>query len=176
RRLREQRPGLAFVAPMARPDLAALFRPMLAAAGVADAFRLEDGNAQVAMAAADVVLLASGTAALEAALVGRPLVAAYRLAPASYALAKGLKLVKVRHFTLPNLLTDEPLVPEFLQRDANPEALAQAVRALLDDPARRAAITREFATLRSRLRSEEHTSELQSRENLVCRLLLEKKK
>lgn len=151
RKLLERRPGVAFVAPMTRPDLAELFRPMLARARVAHAFRLEDGNAQAAMAAADVVLLASGTAALEAALIGRPMVAAYRLAPASYALARGLKLVKVRHFTLPNLLTEEPLVPEFLQHEANPRALAAAVHELLDDPQRRAVIAREFATLRSRL-------------------------
>lgn len=150
-RLRERRPALTFVAPMAREALADLFRPMLEEAGIADAFRLEDGNAQEALAASDVVLLASGTAALEAALIGRPIVAAYRLAPLSYALAKGLRLVKVRHFTLPNLLTDEPMVPEFLQQDANAGSLADAVLALLDDPARRAGIAREFAKLRDQL-------------------------
>ncbi len=151
RRLAAARPGLACVAPMATPEIAALFRPMLAQAGVADAFRLLDGNAHTAIAASDVVLVASGTAALEAALIGRPMVAAYRLARATYALARGLKLVKVRHFTLPNLLTDEPMVPEFLQGEANPEALAGAVQALLADPERRAAVRREFATLRDRL-------------------------
>lgn len=151
RRLLDKRPGLTFIAPMARESLAGLFRPMLDKSGVASAFRLEDGNAQGAMAAADIVLLASGTAALEAALIGRPMVAAYRLAPVTYALAKGLKLVKVRHFTLPNLLTDEPMVPEFLQQDANPESLADAILELLDDPARRAGIAREFAKLRDQL-------------------------
>lgn len=150
-RLLEQRPGLTFVAPMAHEALADQFRPLLEAAGVAGAFRLEDGNAQGAVAASDVVLLASGTAALEAALVGRPIVAAYRLAPLSYLLAKRLKLVKVRHFTLPNLLTAEPMVPEFLQQDANPESLADAVLALLDDPGRRTEIAREFAKLRDQL-------------------------
>ncbi|HEX7062529.1 MAG TPA: lipid-A-disaccharide synthase [Woeseiaceae bacterium] len=151
RQLAEARPGLVCVAPMATPEIAALFRPMLAQAGVADVFRLLDGNAHTAIAASDVVLLASGTAALEAALIGRPMVAAYRLAAATYALAKGLNLVKVRHFTLPNLLTDEPMVPEFLQGEANPAALAGAVDALFADPGRRAAVRREFATLRDRL-------------------------
>jgi lipid-A-disaccharide synthase len=97
------------------------------------------------------VLLASGTAALEAALIGRPIVAAYRLAPLTYALAKGLRLVKVPHFTLPNLLTEEPLVPEFLQGNACAQALSDAMQGLLEDPDRRAGITREFAKLRSQL-------------------------
>lgn len=151
RRLLERRPELVLVAPMASEPLAALFRPMLAAAGVANAVRLEAGNAQAVIGASDVALLASGTAALEAALIGRPIVAAYRLAPATYGLVKGLRLVKVPYFTLPNLLTDEPLVPEFLQGEATPAALALAVHALLDDPERRAGISREFAKLRSQL-------------------------
>ena len=151
RRLLERRPDLCFVAPMANAALRARFEPMLAAAGVAAHSRLVDGNAQDAMRAADVVLLASGTAALEAALLGRPIVAAYRLAPLTYALARSLKLVKVRHFTLPNLLTGRPLVPEFLQGGASPQALADALEALLADPERRAGIAREFAKLRDQL-------------------------
>jgi lipid-A-disaccharide synthase len=103
------------------------------------------------MAAADVVLLASGTAALEAALIGRPIVAAYKLAPLTYALARSLKLVKVRHFTLPNLLTTEALVPEFLQGEATAAALCESISGLLQDPQRRADIEREFAKLRDKL-------------------------
>ena len=151
RRLLERRADVGFVAPMASAALRERFEGMLAAAGVAARFRLVDGNAHDAMRAADVVLLASGTAALEAALLGRPIVAAYRLAPLTYALARSLKLVKVRHFTLPNLLTGQPLVPEFLQGGASPEALAEALEALLADPDRRAGIAREFAKLRDQL-------------------------
>jgi lipid-A-disaccharide synthase len=103
------------------------------------------------MAASDVVLLASGTAALEAALLARPIVAAYRLAPLTYALARSLRLVKVRHFTLPNLLTPDPLVPEFLQGDATAQALSDSVFGLLKSPERRADIEREFAKLRDQL-------------------------
>lgn len=151
RQLRERRPGLRFLAPMASKRLAIRFGEALADGGMTEAFRVLERDAHRAMAAADVVLLASGTAALEAALLERPIVAAYRLAPVTYALARSLRLVKVRHFTLPNLLTDEPLVPEFLQEAASPQALGGAVRALLDDPARRTAITNEFAKLRDRL-------------------------
>ncbi len=151
RRLLERRPDVAFVAPMVTAPLRERFEAMLEQAGVAAQFRLLDGNAHQAMRAADVVLLASGTAALEAALLGRPVVAAYRLAPLTYALARSLKLVKVRHFTLPNLLTGEPQVAEFLQGAATPQALSDALEALLESPARRAGIVREFAKLRDQL-------------------------
>ena len=151
RLLLERLPDLSFIAPMANDALCAMFEDHLRAAGVAGHYKLLERNAQNAMAASDVVLLASGTAALEAALIGRPIVAAYRLAPLTYALARFLRLVKVRHFTLPNLLTSEPLVPEFLQGAATATALCDAVAALLEDPGRRAAIEREFAKLRDQL-------------------------
>lgn len=151
RRLLDRRPDVGFVAPMATEALRDRFQGMLERAGVADRFRLLDGQAHDAMRAADVVLLASGTAALEAALLGRAIVAAYRLAPLTYALARSLRLVKVRHFTLPNLLTDAPMVPEFLQGGASPAALADSLHGLLQDPERRTDIEREFAKLRDQL-------------------------
>ena len=151
RELRERAPGTSFVAPMASAELRRIFEDQLEEAGVAADYRLLDRDAQSAMAASDVVLLASGTAALEAALLGRPIVAAYRLAPLTYAIARSFKLLKVGHFTLPNLLTEEPLVPEFLQNDATAEALSAAVFELLQDPQRRTFIEREFAKLREQL-------------------------
>jgi lipid-A-disaccharide synthase len=144
-------PDIAFVAPMANQRLRAIFEAQLARLGISGHYHLLDRNAQSAMAAADVVLLASGTAALEAALLGRPIVAAYRLAPLTYALARSLRLVRLRHFTLPNLLTPQPLVPEFLQGEASAQALSDAVFRLLRDPSRRDAIELEFAKLRDQL-------------------------
>lgn len=145
-------PGkLEFIAPMASAALRNTFREQLNAAGVGDNVRLLDGNAAQAMAAADVVLLASGTATLEAALVGRPMVVAYRLAPLTYTIAKTLRLVRVPHFSLPNLLTPEPLVDEFVQHDATPEALAKSLQALLDDEARRRSIATAFRKLHDQL-------------------------
>jgi lipid-A-disaccharide synthase len=151
RRLLEKLPDLTFVAPMASEAIRAIFRRHLEEAQVADHYRLLDRNAQKAMAASDVVLLASGTASLEAALLARPIVAAYRLQPLTFALARAFRLVKVRHFTLPNLLTPEPLVPEFLQGGATAEALCESVFDLLRSPDRRADIEREFAKLRDQL-------------------------
>ncbi len=69
----------------------------------------------------------------------------------TYLLQRCFKLVKVAHFAMPNLLTDEPLVPEFLQDGATPEALAAAVADLLDDADRRAEIERKFIALRADL-------------------------
>ena len=96
-------------------------------------------------------LVAAGTATLQAALLGRPMVAAYRIAPLTYAIMKYFRMLKVPHFTLPNLLTAEPLVPEFLQGAASPEALADAVSGLLNDPGRRAYISGQFTDLRAAL-------------------------
>jgi lipid-A-disaccharide synthase len=151
RLLLERLPDLTFIAPMASETLRRIFEGQLSRAGVAAHYRLLDRDAQSAMTASDVVLLASGTAALEAALLERPIVAAYRLAPLTYALIRSLKLVKLSHFTLPNLLTAKALVPEFLQGAATANALSESVFELLQDPGRRAAIEREFAKLRGQL-------------------------
>jgi len=145
------RPGMRFVTPVATPALRPLIEAQLEDAGVAGSFLLIDGDSETAMLAADVVLLASGTAALESALLGRPTIAAYRVAPMTYAIAKGLRLVKLTHYTLPNLLTETPLIPEFIQKNARPAALAAAVTGMLDDTERRRFISGEFAKLRSEL-------------------------
>ncbi|MEQ1801763.1 MAG: lipid-A-disaccharide synthase [Gammaproteobacteria bacterium] len=146
-------PGLTAVVPLATPALrrrfAALWTP--AATGGADV-RLLDGQAHAAMAAADVVLLASGTATLEAMLINRPMVVAYRLAPLTYGVLKALRLVRLEHFALPNLLAGERLVPELLQSAANPGALGAEVLRWLDSPDDRARLRERFAGLGTLLR------------------------
>lgn len=128
-------------------------------AGLFDAARtggvsvhLQEGQAKLAMAAADVVLLASGTATLEAMLINRPMVVAYRLAPLTYALLKGLGLVRVEHFALPNLLAGERLVPELLQSRVNPEALGTEVLHWLASAADQARLRARFQGLGTLLR------------------------
>ena len=140
-----------FVTPVANPELRPLFEQQLIDAGVRDRFRLIDGDSAEAMCAADVVLLASGTAALESAMLCRPTVAAYAIGRLSGALIRGFVGLQTKYFTMPNVLVDSPLIPEFIQENMQPEPMARAVSALLDDPARREEIARRFAKLRSEL-------------------------
>jgi lipid-A-disaccharide synthase len=142
---------LSFVAPMANAQARDVFARQLAKHAAGIDVMLLDGDAPRAIIAADVVLLASGTASLQTALLQRSMVSAYRVAAGTYFLARLFRLLKVSHFTMPNLLTDEPLVPEFLQYKATPDALANAVGELLVDKGRRARIEKTFAGLRQRL-------------------------
>ena len=93
-----------------------------------------DGDAQRAMIASDAVLLASGTAALEAMLCKRPMVVGYRLSGLTHAIVRTFGLLKVEHVSLPNVLAGESLVPELLQDDCTPERLAGALLPLLSTP------------------------------------------
>ena len=108
------------------------------------------GHAHNAMAAADVVLAASGTATLEAALLGRPMVIAYRMPRVSWWIMQGLR--QVAHVGLPNILADERVVPELLQDEATPANLAGAVLELLGDPAACARLETRFSALLQQLK------------------------
>ena len=151
RRIHERDPSVRFVLPVAAPRLGTMIEPAVAEAGIADVTTLVSGRSLDALRAADVVLIASGTAVLEAALLGTPAVAAYRGAAFTAWLVRTFKLINVEHFTIPNLLTDEPLVPEFIQEAATPDALAAAVLGLLGDPDRRDGIRDSFAKLQAQL-------------------------
>ena len=143
--------NIRFVTPVASAKLRPLIEQQLQDAGVRDVFQLIDGDSIEAMSAAEVVLLASGTAALESALLGKPTVAAYKIAELSARIVQMFGLIKAPYFTLPNLLTDEALVPELIQWDVTPQAVAAEVYALLNDASRRAEISRQFAKLRTEL-------------------------
>ena len=145
------RDDIRFITPIATPKLRPMIEEQLSRAGVADRFCLIDGDSIEAMSAADVVLLASGTAALESALLGKPTIAAYQVARMTAAILRRFRLLKNDYFTIPNLLTETPLIPEYIQEDATAKVLAQAVHDLLEDPARREEISKRFATLRKEL-------------------------
>jgi lipid-A-disaccharide synthase len=108
------------------------------------------GHAQEAMAAADVVLVASGTATLEAALLCKPMVITYKMPPATYWLLQGKGYLP--YYGLPNILAREFVVPEFIQDDATPQNLSQALLNLLADVATRDRIAARFATMSASLR------------------------
>ncbi|WP_041770408.1 lipid-A-disaccharide synthase [Metapseudomonas resinovorans] len=128
-RLRSIRPGIRFVLPCASPERRVQVEEMLAGRDLS--LRLLDGQSHEALAACDAVLIASGTATLEALLYKRPMVVAYKLAPLTYRILR--RLVKSPYVSLPNLLAQRLLVPELIQDAATPDALAQAVSPLLDD-------------------------------------------
>jgi len=127
-RLRALRPGIRFLLPCATPERREQLEQMLAGRDLP--LTLLNGRSHEALAACDAVLIASGTATLEALLYKRPMVVAYRVAPLTYRILK--RLVKSPYISLPNLLAERLLVPELIQDAATPEALAQAVAPLID--------------------------------------------
>ena len=127
-RLRAMRPGVRFVIPCASPQRRAQIEELLASRDLP--VTLLDGRSHQALAACNAVLIASGTATLEALLYKRPMVVAYRLAPLTYWILK--RMVKSPYISLPNLLAQRLLVPELLQDDATPEALALTLSPLID--------------------------------------------
>lgn len=147
---RMHRAPLQLLAPMASAPLGERFAAQVAQAGAG--IRLLDGQADLALAAADVALVASGTATLQTLLHGVPMVVAYRLAPLTAFIARDLGLVRLRHFSLPNLLAGEALVPEFFQEAVTPVALATAVHAALTDEARRETLRGRFREIHRSLR------------------------
>lgn len=137
-------PQLQVVIPVANPRCRAALEKLLPRHAATPAPKLLDGHAHRALMAADVALLASGTAALEAMLAKRPMVVGYRIAPLTYAIVKGLRILKTSLYSLPNVLVGAPLVPELMQRDCTPARLGDAVLAWLRDPVRRDALAEEF--------------------------------
>lgn len=128
-RLLQDRPELRFVLPCASPERRVQIEEMLAGRDLP--VQLLDGASHEALAACNAVLIASGTATLEALLYKRPMVVAYKVAPMTYRILK--RLVKSPYISLPNLLAGRLLVPELIQDAATPEALGATLLPLLDD-------------------------------------------
>jgi len=154
-------PGLRIVIPAANARLHARLTTLLAhAPAMEHAPLLVHGHAHQVMLAADVVLLASGTATLEAMLAKRPMVVGYRVAPLSYRIARALRMLKTDVYALPNILarasgiSDTPLVSELMQDNCTPENLAAATLDLFRDSARRGRIVAAFEQLHRDLRGD----------------------
>ncbi len=149
----EQVPGLQVLVPAAN----AAVKPVLAEHLSRSALpmlrsHLLDGQARTAMIAADVVLLASGTATLEAMLVKRPMVVGYKVAPLTARIVRMLGLIKVQRFALPNILAGEDLVPELIQQDCTPAQVAAAVVNWFRQPQKVAALQPKYLKLHAELR------------------------
>ena len=175
--LAQEIPNLHVIAPMANAACRSAFASELAKAGIgnresvigkADSrghslFSIPDspfpilvlnGQSHTAMIAADAILLASGTAALEAMLAKRPMVVAYRLAALTYRIVKGFGLLKVERYSLPNHLAGREIVPELMQDRCTPQALAEALREPLRQRHLDATLLEEYVRLHELLRGE----------------------
>ncbi|MFO1221303.1 MAG: lipid-A-disaccharide synthase [Burkholderiaceae bacterium] len=149
-----QRPEVKFLLPVA-PGLRPMIEPLLAQWAPSAPIKLLDGLSHEALAACDVTLIASGTATLEAALFKRPMVIGYRMHPLTWQLMKRMRLQP--WVGLPNILCGEFVVPELLQHEASPQALAGAVGSWLDAPARCEALAQRFGELHLQLRQDTAT-------------------
>ena len=146
------RPGLEFIAPMASAATRRLFSAVLEAQAPGVPVRLIDGSAQTVLMAADVVLVASGTASLEAALCKRPMIVVYRLGAMTAWVLRRMQLVKARYFAQPNLLCGRRIVSEYFQEQIAPAAIGAEILKWLDDAPARLELEREFTHLHAQLR------------------------
>lgn len=151
RRLHDRFSTARFLVPLATRETREIFEEALYRNQQAHLpLRVMFGHAVDAMIAADVVLVASGTASLEAALLQRPMVITYRIGPWQYRLMK--RMAYLPWVGLPNILCRETVVPELLQDAADPEAVTQALADWLTDHKRRHAIEQRFQALHRELR------------------------
>ena len=148
----KQRPDIVFLVPAATQSLGEYIESELRKYPELNC-RVFSTRGTDVIAAADVVVCASGTATLEVMLINRPMVVCYRLAATTYTLLKWFRLVKSRFFALPNILASEPLVPELLQNEVTGERIAQEVSRWLDQPASRNALSQRFDQLHRELRT-----------------------
>jgi lipid-A-disaccharide synthase len=160
--LAAQRPQLVFVAPMASAAARQIFSEALERHAPGLQVHLTEGGAQTALIASDVVMVASGTASLEAALCKRPMVVVYRLGAMTAWLLRRLNLVKAKFFAQPNLLADRRVVGEYFQEEIVPESIGAELLMWLDDAERRSGLEREFARIHVELRRDAGTRAAQA--------------
>jgi lipid-A-disaccharide synthase len=162
--LQQQLPDLRIIAPMVNAKCRDEFQARIDSAfaqshPLRQSLSIVDGNAHCAMIAADAVLLASGTAALEAMLAKRPMVVAYRLSPWTYRIVRMFGLMRTEVYSMPNILAGKAIVPELMQDQCSPDALAAALVPLLRARALDAGTLAEFTRLHESLRSDvEHAA------------------
>jgi lipid-A-disaccharide synthase len=150
RQLLAESPDRRLIVPAATPGLRPLIESLIAKAGLTRWVTVVDGQARTVLTAADVGLIASGTATLEAMLLGCPAVMAYRMNRITAMFVR--RSLRIQTFAIPNLLAGEPLIPEFVQEQVQVEPLAEALRELLASPERRTSVIAQFATLHEQLR------------------------
>lgn len=170
RQVATQVPGLRIVVPAANPGCREAIDALVASSGFPPgAVTVIDGQAREAMVASDVVLLASGTATLEALLAKRPMVVGYKVARGTEVLVRAAGLLRTDRYSLPNVLAGERVVPELIQEDCTPDRLADAVLAWLRDPEAMAALEPRFRDIHMDLRRDASARAADVVEALVAR-------
>ena len=158
-------PQAVFVVPLATRETRLQFETAIYKRQATEVpFRLLFGHAQDALGAADVSLVASGTATLEAALLKRPMVITYKIAKFSYWLMK--RMAYLPYVGLPNVLAGRFVVPEILQDEATPERLAEELVKLYGDKENAAAVEEAFTDIHLRLR--QNTADKAARAVIEC--------
>jgi len=161
----ERLPNAIFVVPLATRETRLQFEAAIYRQQAGDVpFRLLFGHAQDALGAADVSLVASGTATLEAALIKRPMVITYKIAKFSYWLMK--RMAYLPYVGLPNVLAGRYVVPEILQDEATPENLAEALVKLYEDKENAEAVEEAFTDIHLQLR--QNTAEKAANAVIEC--------
>jgi lipid-A-disaccharide synthase len=146
----ERRPDLFFVTPLASAARRKQFEQAIQRHDGSIPIKLMDGHSREVLAAADVVMLASGTATLETMLHKKPMVVAYRLSRLSGWIFRFF--TQISQYALPNLLARKPIVPEFIQGNATPEKIGAAVLEYLHNPEKVARLEEEFTHIHQTLR------------------------
>ena len=145
-------PQLQIVVPAANAQCREALLPLIAEVGFSTPPQLLDGQARAAMVAADVVLLASGTATLEAMLAKRAMVVGYRVAPLTYRIVKAFGMLKVARYALPNVLAGSDVAPELMQDDCTAQNLAAAVLNQFQHPETTGALQPRYGEIHQTLR------------------------
>lgn len=163
--LAQRRANLHFVLPAANAARREQINALLKQRGDNLPITVLDGQSQLAMTAADVVLMTSGTTTLEAMLLKKPMVVAYRMGKWSFALIK--RLVNITMIALPNLLAQKMLVPECLQDDVRADVMGPLLLQRLDDVETRENLQREFLAIHQSLRCGGSEAAAQALLNLI---------
>lgn len=160
--IQQQQPDLHILIPAANAKRRAQIEAVLAEVKLSNV-QVLDGQSREAMTAADAILLASGTATLEAMLCKKPMLVAYKFSPLTAMILR--RLVKADYFSLPNLLAGKKLVQELLQEQVEPDRIATELSGLLAEP--QTALLAEFTAIHQQLKCNADVQAAQAIEKLL---------